>query len=404
MAGLSQDKNSGFFRIFFRWGGRAFNKSLKTKDQAEANRRCSRIEELLDGLNRGLLTLPEGADLWEWLWSDRTRTEKPRLEKSPRLTQLFQDYFERIEREGAKEEETIRGERIHSRHLLRILGDIQISHLTRDILQGYVQKRLAEKGKRGNVRAPTIHKELETLRFLLKKANLPFPGPITLPKRIVKHPFRTWAQIMEIVERGGLSKAELKDLWDCVFLNRGEIEEFLEFVRTKPRKKSPYFYPVCVFLAHTGCRLSEALRSRREDFIVSDSIVVQIREKKRSKSSLTYRTVPVSPKLWEVLQDYWAKKHPGGPYTFSYHRGRAIKPLGMRQSHMFLLKGSKWAVLKGFHVLRHSFASNLAAAGIDQRIIDELMGHSTEEMRSRYRHLFPQAKQEAINTLWGPPS
>ena len=39
---------------------------------------------------------------------------------------------------------------------------------------------------------------------------------------------------------------------------------------------------------------------------------------------------------------------------------------------------------------RHSFASNLAAASVDQRIIDEWMGHQTEEqMRTRYRHLFP---------------
>ena len=41
----------------------------------------------------------------------------------------------------------------------------------------------------------------------------------------------------------------------------------------------------------------------------------------------------------------------------------------------------------GFHTYRHSFASNLAARGVDQRIIDEWMGHQTEAMRKRYRHL-----------------
>ena len=39
------------------------------------------------------------------------------------------------------------------------------------------------------------------------------------------------------------------------------------------------------------------------------------------------------------------------------------------------VQGSKWAVLRGWHVLRHSFASNLAAKGVDQRFIDEFMGH-----------------------------
>jgi integrase len=50
----------------------------------------------------------------------------------------------------------------------------------------------------------------------------------------------------------------------------------------------------------------------------------------------------------------------------------------------------------GFHTYRHSFASNLAAAGVDQRIIDEFMGHTTEAMRKRYRHLFPKDRRSAM--------
>ena len=53
----------------------------------------------------------------------------------------------------------------------------------------------------------------------------------------------------------------------------------------------------------------------------------------------------------------------------------------------------------GFHTYRHSFASNLAAAGVDQRIIDEWMGHQTEAMRKRYRHLFPSNRRQAIESF-----
>lgn len=53
----------------------------------------------------------------------------------------------------------------------------------------------------------------------------------------------------------------------------------------------------------------------------------------------------------------------------------------------------------GFHAYRHSIGSNLAAAGVDQRVIDELMGHTTEAMRTRYRHLAPRAKRSAIEPL-----
>jgi site-specific recombinase XerD len=38
----------------------------------------------------------------------------------------------------------------------------------------------------------------------------------------------------------------------------------------------------------------------------------------------------------------------------------------------------------GFHLPRHPFSSNLARAGVDDRVIDHFMGHQTEEMRRRY--------------------
>src|SRR5205807_67294 len=64
------------------------------------------------------------------------------------------------------------------------------------------------------------------------------------------------------------------------------------------------------------------------------------------------------------------------------------------------LAGGKWQVLKGWHVLRHSFISNCAAKGVDQRLIDDWVGHTTEEMRKRYRHLIPSAEQAAIRTVF----
>jgi hypothetical protein len=35
--------------------------------------------------------------------------------------------------------------------------------------------------------------------------------------------------------------------------------------------------------------------------------------------------------------------------------------------------------MKGWHLLRHSFPSNLAVKGVDQPLIDAWMGHQTEE-------------------------
>ena len=52
-------------------------------------------------------------------------------------------------------------------------------------------------------------------------------------------------------------------------------------------------------------------------------------------------------------------------------------------------------------VLWHSFASNCAVAGVDQRVTNEWMGHQTEEMVRRYRHLFPEQQRQAIDKVFG---
>ena len=63
------------------------------------------------------------------------------------------------------------------------------------------------------------------------------------------------------------------------------------------------------------------------------------------------------------------------------------------------LPSGKKKIIIGFHTFRHSFASNLAMHGVDQRIIDRWMGHQTEEMRKRYQHLFPNKLADAIRSL-----
>jgi integrase len=103
--------------------------------------------------------------------------------------------------------------------------------------------------------------------------------------------------------------------------------------------------------------------------------------------------VPLTPFLKEVLA-HWMKKR--GKTLFCKDGGKGIMP---REAHNYFQPGlriSKWSVLKGWHVFRHSFISALASKGVDQRIIDDLVGHSTEEQRRRYRHLFPDVKQQAV--------
>jgi len=48
------------------------------------------------------------------------------------------------------------------------------------------------------------------------------------------------------------------------------------------------------------------------------------------------------------------------------------------------------------HTLRHTFNTEMALAGISQHIIQELTGHSSDEMFKRYLHIIDETKRKAI--------
>lgn len=103
--------------------------------------------------------------------------------------------------------------------------------------------------------------------------------------------------------------------------------------------------------------------------------------------------------------------HPGGPFLFceaanvvrSKTKRTTPTQVTRDEAHDHFqrtLAGSKWQVLKGWHVLRHSFISCCANSGVDQRLIDEWAGHTTEQMRRRYRHMIPSTEKQAIRSVF----
>jgi integrase len=197
-------------------------------------------------------------------------------------------------------------------------------------------------------------------------------------------------------------------LWEALYLTRPEIEELLFHVRHNATL--PWVYPMVAFAAYTGARRSEMLRALATD-VDLDGGMVTLREKKRLKSKRSTRTAPLTPKLAQVLRE-WLAARPDSPFLFcqsqrvcrSKTRREGPTAVTKDEAHDHFkrtLEGSKWAVLRGYHVLRHSFISALASQGVDQRVIDEVVGHQSEEQRKRYRHLYPGVLKEAIARVFG---
>ena len=178
------------------------------------------------------------------------------------------------------------------------------------------------------------------------------------------------------------------------YLDEGEIRKLLEM-----GKDSQIFEFICV-AAYTGGRFSEIHRLKWADVLWSTRDRrghILLRGRKGSRSRVeSPRRIPLKRNLECILQEY--NRSANAAWVFSEETGER------HPKHYFywrlkkLTDGTDFEGIR-FHTFRHSFASNLAKRGVDQRMIDRLMGHQTEAMRRRYQHLFPDEKQEAIEQL-----
>lgn len=425
MASLQQE-STGIYHVVFRFKGRRFKRSLETKTGSIAESRKQEIEETLDLLKRDRISVPSGIRDDEYILAggqvsrivDKNDDGRVRHSRSLTIKGLFKEFFDALP-DDSLEPNTLRTMRTHERHLLRVLkSNTSVQELRGHELQKYINLRSKEKTQyietraehpkpyRRPVSGTTIKKEIVTLGIVWRWAvtaslltgQFPSRG-LRYPKADEKPPFRTFDEISHQIKSLSLIGTDASELWDCLYLSSGEICDLLDEVKKRQTDLPVYGYTMIVTAAHTGARRSELLRAQRSD-INFGSNTITIREKKRVRGSRSTRRVPISPTLRETLR-VWFENHPGGTSLFCESDQKPILPAESQRLIRRALMDSKWSVVKGWHALRHSFISNLACKNIDQRLIDEFVGHTTEEMRRRYRHLFPDIKQSAIETVFG---
>ncbi len=442
MASL-QNRN-GSYRIFFEYRRKQRVFTVGRVAEAEARSKAEQVDYLLMRLAQGLIELPAGADIVEFVRHDGkvnlTKEGAVAPAGKPTLGSLRDRYLE-THSNGTLEERTLDGIRLHFRHLTSALGEaFPIGELALADLQGYVDRRSRAKGARGKLSPATIRKEIVTLRTAwnwgVKMGLVPgkFPSAgLRYPKRDAKPPFQTRAEIER--QQGGLTPKERAELWDALYLTLPEIADLLAHVGS--RAGHAWIHPLVATAAYTGARRSELLRMRVSD-VDFEGGVVTIREKKRSHSERTSRRVPLSSALASILRE-WVAVHPGGPWLFCQagevgrskkrsrttghqsgdgrpktlggrlktvrnREGVGVTPLTKDEAHDHLkrtLAGSPWAVVRGYHTLRHSFISACASRGVDQRLIQEWVGHLTSEVHKRYAHLYPSVQADALRSVFG---
>ena len=150
------------------------------------------------------------------------------------------------------------------------------------------------------------------------------------PKADDKPPFQTRTEIERQIACG-LTQVEVRQLWDCLFLNRPELEQLLCHVQVRVTQR--FLCPMVCMAAHTGARRSELLRLKVDDVDFSSGTVL-FHEKKRARGRRTNRRVPLSAFVQTVMQEWLAVHRGGGSVA-------VIQSFGMRAGFT-LSKPSTW--------------------------------------------------------------
>jgi hypothetical protein len=82
MANISRDSRTNSLYIYFRFGGKAFKRTLKTDNETEADRVRVRVEDTLADIAKGRLVVPDGADVVHFVMTGGKQAQPPRIPSS----------------------------------------------------------------------------------------------------------------------------------------------------------------------------------------------------------------------------------------------------------------------------------------------------------------------------------
>jgi integrase len=402
----------GIYVVRFRFQGKEYKKSLKTRREEDAQAALSIVRLTIHRLHTGQAQIRAGVDPGDFIVSGGTWAPPPEPAPPPPVfpstTSLIERFLEVRKAECSKS--YLDAQRYHLGHLKKCLGknsDGECNLVTHATLE----KVLRDLKKTSDGETVTRYRVTLTLfcKWVTKEHDVPpFPFPADdLPKfkgSREQDPFRTAEQINRVLERGGLDEEQVLAQWEALYLDPTEIAGLLALVRE--RAQDPLSFLLHAIPAYTGMRRGEVLRLRWAD-VDFDSGFVTARSRKQSrKKAEVGRQIDLHPELQQYLLD-WQQQRPSGQFVIGTTETlEAISADLANRLFWQPMRDTEWCLIDkrnlfklGFHTYRHSFASNLAAAGVAEALIDVFMGLQTEAMRRRYRHLFPKNRRSAISSF-----
>ncbi len=154
-------------------------------------------------------------------------------------------------------------------------------------------------------------------------------------------------------------------------------EEVLQFLDCVGSIKHRAILTTCYA---AGLRISEAIHLKPID-IDKQRMVIRVEQGKGQKD----RYVMLSPKLLEILRNYWRAARPAGEWIFE--GDIAAQPINRSSVELACQKARQRSGIRKPitpHSFRHAFAVHLLESGTDIRTIQLLLGHRSLATTARY--------------------
>jgi integrase len=150
-----------------------------------------------------------------------------------------------------------------------------------------------------------------------------------------------------------------------------------------------------------GLRQGELLGLKWEhvDLKLSRIVVRQSIVRGRTKGTKS-RRIRVVDLGRDVVAELVKHRHLRGPYVFCDADGNHLTNGECKWPLYDACTGARLRRI-GWHVLRHTFCSQLAMRGATPQAIQKLAGHATLSMTERYMHLSPNVTADAVRLLDG---
>ena len=264
-------------------------------------------------------------------------TDDPYTLGKSTLEDVYKEWYALKEQE--KTENTLRGYRTRWKHL-EPLYDVKIQSLDRFELQKYFDS--LELTENAMTRVKEMIKML--FEYAVKRGILPISA-LNLYKAIDIRP-----------------KVESREYAHCA-ITREEIDDLW-------KKKDDEIVKIILVYIYTGLRYSELQR------LIPKNIHEDYFEIKQAKTEAGNRIVPLSDKVKSLLP---IKEVP--PHTTYNNYMKKILP-----GH-------------SPHDTRHTFISLMTEAGVDQRIIQAIVGHKPVNVTEQYTHISFETMLEAVNMI-----